>query len=94
MWSYTNAEYVDDGIGGNEPGKIMNADVDNDKGKEDAPYKLLIDDYISVQPGTPSVSGPTSVVATNLFATYAIWNTSVNGVGLFDGATNIVEVAA
>lgn len=94
MWSYTNSEYVDDGIGGNEPGKIMNADVDNDKGKEDAPYKLLIDDYISVQPGTPSVSGPTSVVATNLFATYAIWNTSVNGVGLFDGATNIVEVVA
>lgn len=94
LWSYTNTEYVDDGIAGNEPGKIMNADVDNDKGKEEAPYKLLIDDYISVQPGTPSVGGPTSVVATTLFATYAIWNTSVNGVGIFDGATNVVEVSA
>lgn len=97
LWSYTNTEYVDDGIAGNEPGKVMNADVDNDKGKEEAPYKLLIDDYISVQPGTPTVSGPTSVVATTLFASYAMWNTSVNGVGLFYYASNapeLVEVSA
>lgn len=94
LWSYTNTEYVDDGVAGNEPGKIMNADVDNANGKEDAPYKLLIDDYISVQPGQPTVNGPTSIVATTLFATYALWNTSVNGVGLFSDATNLVEAVA
>ena len=94
LWSYTNTEYVDDGIAGNEPGKVMNADVDNDKGKEDAPYKLLIDDYISVQPGTPTVNGPTSVVATTLFASYAIFNTSVNGVGIFYNASDLVEASA
>ena len=93
LWSYTNTEYVDDGIAGNEPGKVMNADVDNDKGKEDAPYKLLIDDYISVQPGTPTVNGPTSVVATTLFASYAIFNTSVNGVGVFYNASDLVEAS-
>lgn len=93
MWSYTNADYIDDGIANNEPGKIMNADVDNDKGKEEAPYKLLIDDYISVQPGTPTTNGPTSIVATTLFASYAIWNTSVNGVGIFYGATDLVEAS-
>lgn len=94
MWSYTNTEYIPDGVEANEPGKIMNADEDNDKGKENAPYSLLIDDYISVQQGTPTRDGPTSIVATNLFATYAIWNTSVNGVGTFDGATNLVEAIA
>lgn len=94
LWSYTNTEYVDDGIAGNEPGKIMNADTDNDKGKEDAPYKLLIDDYISVQPGTPTINGPISIVATTLFATYALWNTSVNGVGLFADAGDLVELSA
>lgn len=94
LWSYTNTEYVDDGVAGNEPGKVMNADVDNDKGKEDAPYKLLIDDYISVQPGTPTVNGPTSVVATTLFASYAIFNTSVNGVGIFYNASDLVEASA
>ena len=94
LWSYTNTEYVDDGVAGNEPGKIMNADVDNANGKEDAPYKLLIDDYISVQPGQPTANGPSSIVATTLFASYAIYNPSVNGVGLFSDATNVVEVSA
>lgn len=93
FWSYTNTEYVDDGVAGNEPGKVMNADVDNDRGKEDAPYKLLIDDYISVQPGTPTTNGPTSIVATTLFGSYALWNTSVNGVGIFYNATNLVEAS-
>ena len=94
LWSYTNTEIKDDGVAGNEAGKVMNADVDNDKGKEDAPYKLLIDDYVSVQQGTPTVNGPTSIVATTLFASYAIWNPSVNGVGLFYNAGDLVEVSA
>lgn len=94
MWSYTNTDFIPDGVEGNEPGKVMNADADNDKGKEEAPYKLLIDDYISVQPGTPTTNGPTSIVATTLFASYALWNTSVNGVGLFSDASDLVEAAA
>lgn len=93
LWSYTNTDIKDDNIVANEAGKIMNADVDENKGHEDAPYKLLIDDYLSVQQGTPTAGGPTSIVAMNMFASYAIWNTSVNGVGIFYGATNLVEAA-
>lgn len=93
LWAYTNTDIKDDGIANNEAGKIMNAEVDNDKGHEDAPYKLLIDDYLSVQQGTPTAGGPTSIVAMNLFASYACYNPSVNGVGLFYGATNLVEAS-
>lgn len=94
LWSYTNTDYVSDGIADNEAGKIMNAEDGADKDLSDAPYKLLIDDYISVQPGQPTVNGPTSVVATTLYASFALWNTSVNGVGLFADAGDLVEVSA
>lgn len=94
LWSYTNTDIKDDGVVANEAGKIMNADVDENKGHEDAPYKLLIDDYLSVQQGEPTKDGPTSIVAMNLFASYAVWNTSVCGVGIFYGADNLIEVAA
>lgn len=93
FWSYTNTDVKDDGVVANEAGKIMNADADESKGHEDAPYKLLIDDYISVQQGTPTAGGPTSIVGLNLFASYAVWNPSVNGTGIFYGATGLVEAA-
>lgn len=86
LWSYTNTEPTKDNFSGNEPGKVMNADEDNDKGHEKDPYALLIDDYLSVQQGTPTIDGPSTVVAMNIFATFALWNTSVNAVGYFSDA--------
>ena len=55
-------------------------------GKENEPYKLIIDDYINVQSGTASVDGPSSDVTLMLFGTLAVTNPSNVGVGLFYGA--------
>lgn len=79
---YTNADSVKDGIPGNEPGKqdVMSAD---DKGHENDPFKLLIDDVLSVVPGEATSSGESVRATINFFGSLAVTNPSTCGVGLF-----------
>lgn len=85
LWSYTNAEAVNDGVAGNEPGK-PDAEESNNKGKENDPYKLLIDDFITTEPGTATSDGPAVRVTFQLFGSFVILDPSVCGVGIFSDA--------
>lgn len=86
LWSYTNAEEVNDGVGGNEPGK-PDAEESNGKGRENDPYKLIIDDYITTEPGTATSDGPAVRVTLQMFGSFVVTDPSVNGVGIFSDAT-------
>ena len=88
----TNTDKVSDGVAENNPGKADPMSEDGN-GKENEPYKLIIDDYINVQSGTASVDGPSSDVTLMLFGTLAVTNPSNVGVGLFYGA-NPVGISA
>lgn len=87
LWSYTNAEKVNDGIADNNPGKQDPMAMDNE-GKENDPYGLIIDDYLNIQPGQNTVDGPASQVALQFFGSFVITNPSVNGVGEFGDSTD------
>ena len=83
IWTYTHADTViQDTIAGNNPGKQDPEDF-NDKGREDDPYKLLIDDYISIAPNGVATDGESTRVAFNGYMNIVVTNPSVNGVGLF-----------
>lgn len=87
FWTYTNAEEaVKDSVGGNEPGK-PDAEEYNNKGKENDPYKLLIDDFITTEPGTATSDGPAVRVTLQVFGSFVVLDPSVNGVGIFHDAT-------
>ena len=88
----TNVDKVNDGIVENNPGKADPMSEDGN-GHENDPYKLIIDDYISVQNGQANVDGPAADVTLMLFGTFAVTNPSVCGVGLFYGA-NPVSISA
>ncbi len=88
----TNADKVNDGVAENNPGKADPMSEDGN-GHENDPYKLIIDDYISVQNGQASVDGPAADVTLMLFGTFAVTNPSVCGVGLFYNA-NPVGISA
>lgn len=79
---YTNADTVKDGIAGNEPGKqdVMSAD---NSGHENEPFKLLINDVLSVVPGEATIDGESVRATINFFGSLAVTNPSVCGVGLF-----------
>lgn len=83
---YTNADVVKDGIDGNNPGKQDVMDADN-KGHEDDPFKLLIDDVLSVVPGEATSDGESVRASINFLGSLAVTNPSVCGVGLFYTAT-------
>ena len=83
---YTNADVVKDGIEGNNPGKQDVMDADN-KGHEDDPFKLLIDDVLSVVPGEATSEGESVRASINFFGSLAVTNPSVCGVGVFYTAT-------
>lgn len=85
LWAYTNAEALNDGVAGNEPGK-PDAEEANNKGKENDPYKLLIDDFITTEPGQATSDGPAVRVTMQLFGSYVVMDPSVNGVGIFSDA--------
>jgi hypothetical protein len=87
LWAYTNAETpVNDGVAGNEPGK-PDAEEANDQGKVNDPYKLLIDDFITTEPGTATSDGPAVRVTMQVFGSFVVLDPSVNGVGIFSDAT-------
>lgn len=85
FWSYTNADFVDNGIVGNNPGKEDVMDFDNDAHAND-PSKLIIDDYINVQPGSGSDDGPDVLVTLQLFGSFVVLNPANCAVGLFYAA--------
>ena len=82
FWSYTNTDFTENGIAGNNPGKQDVMDFDND-GKANEPAKLIIDDYINVQPGSGSDDGPDVLVTLQLYGSYVVLNPANNAVGLF-----------
>lgn len=87
FWSYSNADKaMDTGIAGNEAGTMEVAENGEVEGK---PYQLLIDDILSLQPGTAGDDGPTSVVGINVYGAYVITNTAHCGVCNFDGAVDV-----
>ena len=79
---YTNGETIKDGIAGNQPGKqdVMSA---NDEGHENDPFKLLINDILSVVPGEATIDGESVRASLNFFSSLACTNTSICGVGIF-----------
>ena len=85
LWSYTNADAVNDGVAGNEAGK-PDAEEANNKGKENDPYKLLIGDFITTEPGQATSDGPAVRVTMQLFGSFVVMDPSVNGVGIFADA--------
>lgn len=85
FWSYTNIDKLNDGITNNDPGK-QDPMAMNDEGKSKDPYGLIIDDYLSIQSGTPSQDGPSTNVALQCFGSFVVQNPSVCGVGNFYNA--------
>lgn len=88
----TGTEKVNDGIADNEAGKA-DPMADNDNGYENDPYKLVIDDMISITPGTATIDGPAMDVSLHVCGSFAVTNPSVCGVGLFYGAAVVGESA-
>lgn len=86
LWAYTNSDAVNDGVTSNNPGK-QNPEEFNDKGKENDNYKLIIDDFISAEPGAMTSDGPAVQVTFMLFGSYVVMNPSNAGVGIFHDAT-------
>lgn len=96
LWAYTNAEVAtNDTVAGNNPG-TQDVEEYNNKGKENDSFKLLIDDFISVVPGTPTDDGEAVRVTYNLFGTFVVMNQAHSGVGIFHDATlaNVLGYAA
>lgn len=91
FWSYSNADKVMDvGVAGNEAGT---KDVEEGSDIAAKPYQLLIDDILSLQPGTAGTDGPSTVVGINVYASFVVTNTAHNGVGNFYGASDIQLLA-
>lgn len=89
FWCYTNVETpLQDGIAGNNPGKQDVMDF-NDKGQEDSPFKLIVDDFLNVKPGTSSDDGATTLVSLMCYGSFVVKNPSICGVGVFDGAEDV-----
>lgn len=80
LWTYTNADKINDGVAGNEAGK---PDVAASDTVQDKPYQLLVDDMFTVSPGTDTADGAAALVALNFYGTFVITNPSVNGVVVF-----------
>lgn len=85
LWTYTNAEAVNDGIAGNNPGKQNPEEFDN-AGRENDPYKLLLEDFITVEPGSLTTNGSSVRVILNFFGSFVVLNPSNVGVGFFHDA--------
>lgn len=85
LWTYTNADAVADGIASNNPGKQNPEEFDN-AGRENDPYKLLIDDFVTVEPAALTTNGSAVRVVLNFFGSFVVLNPSNAGVGLFHDA--------
>ena len=83
LWTYTNADKVNDGIADNSAGK---PDVSGENDAQNKPYQLLVDDMLSITPGEDTINGPASVVTLSFYGQIVVTNPSVNGVVLFPSA--------
>ena len=86
LWSFTNNGFIDNGIQNNEPGKVDIETYSDNEGYANDSSKLIIDDYINVQPGSGSDDGPDVLITlffTGAFVVTAPGNCSV---GLFPAA--------
>lgn len=80
MWVYTNTEILNkDQVNGNEAGKQTDV-TGSDTDLENKPYQLLLDNLITVQPGTDTDDGAAAFAALNFFGQFVITNPSVCGV--------------
>ena len=91
LWAYTNSEIVNDGVAGNEPGKADPLEENGATNTEDKPFKLLIDDFLTVVPGGLSSDGDSVRATIQLFGSFVVLDTSVMGVGIFYDATKAAE---
>ena len=87
IWSYTNAEKVNDGVEGNNPGK-QDPMAMNDEGKENDPYGLIIDDYLNIKPAADTADGPATQVALQFYGSFVVTNPSVCAVFEFADSTD------
>lgn len=62
----------------------------------DTPYKLLVDNYISVAPGGMGTNGESTRVTISCYSTLGMYNTAVNGAAILPGyaASNIIQCVA
>lgn len=90
FWSFNDVEGVlNDTISENNPGKQDPEEFDN-KGHEDDPYKLIIDDYLTVDQGQDTSDGPASRVTLGVVGSFVVLDPSVNGVAILPGYTNVI----
>lgn len=82
FWSFTNTDFIDNGVAGNNPGKQDVMDFDNEAHVND-PTKLLIDDYITVIPDATDDDGPAVKITMTVYGDYVVLNPADCAVGLF-----------
>lgn len=81
-WTYTNAEKINDGVAGNNPGK-QSVEAMEGEANEGKPFGLIIDDFLTVESGKATSDGPSVEVTLNFFGSLVVTNPSVCGVGLW-----------
>lgn len=92
LWGYTNTTKLDNGVVNNDPGK-QEPLVMNGEGHAKSPLGLIIDDYLNIQSGTPTVDGPCVNVSLQFFGAFVVKNPSCCGVGEFGGSTDFALLA-
>jgi len=81
--TYSNASrIVDDGVGGNEPGK-PDPLSENGDGYAEQPQKINVEDFITIKDGVPTQDGPALVVSANLYGAWVVYNPASMGVAAF-----------
>ena len=69
--SLSNTDVINDGITDNNPGAPA---VSSASDQTDNPYKLIIDDYISISDGTKTSDGPAAEVCLSMYGNFVIHN--------------------
>lgn len=83
IWSFTNAGFIDNGISDNNPGKASVEENSGSDGYANDPSKLIIDDYINVQPTDGSDDGPAVLVTLFFTGTFVVKAPGNCAVGLY-----------
>lgn len=86
IWSFTNTGFIDNGIAENNPGKESVEANSGSDGYATDPSKLIIDDYINVQPAEGTDDGPSVLVTLFFTGTFVVKAPGNNAVGLFPAA--------
>ena len=70
--SLSNAQHVDDGVAGNNPG-APDIDVDGEPGTN---YELLLEDYVDIRPASDTDDGPGQRVSMSVYGNFVLSNTA------------------